>query len=96
VTVQTKPTVWVFSGPNARFPGAVFSSGEKAETWIAQHRLSGLLTEYPLDSGAYDWAIQFGVFTPKRPEHTSSAFIGSFTSAHMAHAHFEDGKVVAE
>jgi hypothetical protein len=95
VTVQSKQTVWVFTGPNARFPGGVFSSRDKAEAWIAQHKLTGLLTEYPLDSGAYDWAVHQGVFNPKRPDQTSSAFIGSFTSSRMAHAHFENGQLVA-
>ncbi len=94
MTTQPSQTVWVFTAPNAQFPGAIFSSMSRARGWIAQHKLSGLLTEYPLDMGAYDWAVGRGAFTPRRPEHASSAFIGSFSSAHMAHVHFEDGEAV--
>ena len=39
--------VWVFQGPRAQFASGVFSSQERAEEWIALHRLSGLLTRYP-------------------------------------------------
>jgi hypothetical protein len=88
---QELAAVWVFNAEKARLPGAVFSSRERAEEWIARHRLSGVLTAYPLDIGVYEWAIDKGVFAPKRAEHSSAAFIGGFTSAHMEHAHYEDG-----
>jgi hypothetical protein len=48
---------WVFNGGGGRFPSGVFSTREKAEAWINQHGLSGVLTKYPLDEGAWDWAI---------------------------------------
>ena len=83
--------VWVFTGPNAPFPAGVFSSREKAEDWIEGARLSGLLTAYPLDAGAYNWAVEHGYFTPKRPEQSSPTFISRFTSARMPHIHYEDG-----
>ncbi len=83
--------VWVFTGPRAQFPSGVFSSRENAESWIAVNRLSGLLTGYPLDSGAYDWAVSRGYFSAKRPDQQSAAFIGGFTSARMPHVHYEKG-----
>jgi hypothetical protein len=86
--------VWVFSGPEAGFPSAVFSTRENADAWIEHHRLSGTLTQYPLDGGVYEWAIDRGLFRPKRPAQSSPAFVGTFTCAGMEHHHYEDGHVV--
>ena len=50
--------VYVFNGADPQqkgrtsLPSGVFTSREKAEAWITRHRLSGLLTAYPLDEGA--------------------------------------------
>src|SRR5687768_5778588 len=51
--------VWVFNGTATgfRFPAGVFTDITVAEAWIAHHHLSGTLTWYPLDIGAYDWAV---------------------------------------
>jgi hypothetical protein len=46
--------IWVFNG-GGQFPAAVFSSREKAEVWIAERVLSGVLTKYPVDVPVYDW-----------------------------------------
>lgn len=82
-------TVWVFKAPRATFPGAVFSDPRRAREWIAEHRLTGILTAYPLDEGVYDWATRQGLFRSDRP--AEAGFIGSFTSAHQEHYHFTDG-----
>ena len=87
-------TVWVFVAPNAPFPSAVFSSESAAERWVTSNRLTGLLTEYPLNVSAFDWAVEMGFFSVKRNDHLSPDFIGRFTSAHMAHIHYQDGKRV--
>jgi hypothetical protein len=56
---------------------------------IANRSLSGLLTEYPLNEGVYDWAIQRGYYRPKgEPD---PIFIGRFTSGSQKHYHFEHG-----
>lgn len=83
--------IWVFNGPNSRFPSGVFLDKEIAEKWINKYNLSGILTAYPADIGVYDWAIQnhFLVITNER-EH-SSEFIQKFTSASQDHYHYEDG-----
>ncbi len=86
-----KDYVWVFNGARANFPGAVFSSREKAEAWIAAHALEGTLTRYPLDQGVYEWAIAQGHFTPKHARHTTAAFIQSFSSAHQKPYHYPAG-----
>jgi hypothetical protein len=88
--------VWVFNGDNARFPSGVFASRQSAEAWISRHRLTGVLTKYPVDMGVYDWAVQNAFFTPKRPDQHSPNFIGGFTSASLDHVHFEDGHVITD
>jgi len=89
--------VWVFTGArskpgtNATFPGGVFSSVQVAEAWIAKHRLSGVLTMYRLDVGAYDWAVERGTFKPQKPHHFTAEFIGLFAGGET-HFHYEVGE----
>jgi hypothetical protein len=87
----TPRSVFVFNASKASFPGGVFTTREVATQWIAEHKLSGTLTEYPLDIGVYDWAVQGDLFTPKRPDHQTPNFIGSFSSASQWHEHYENG-----
>ena len=82
--------VWVFNGPNNRFPSAVFTSRELAEAWIERHELRGTLTAYPLDVSVYDWATGLGYFKPKREEQTRPGFIAKFSSASQEHYHYGD------
>jgi hypothetical protein len=88
--------MWVFTGArsspstNATFPGGVFSSQETAENWIKQHGLSGTLTLYRVDVGAYDWAVANGYFKPSRPHHHTPEFIGRFSGGDN-HYHYESG-----
>ena len=84
--------VWVFNGYGGQFPSAVFSSREKAEAWIAERRLSGVLTKYPVDVPVYEWAIACDAFRPKRPDQFEPAFIQRFSSASQEHYHYEDGR----
>ena len=83
--------IWVFNGSGAQFPSGVFSSREAASNWISKHRLTGVLTCYPIDEGVYDWATRTGLFEPKRDKHHSPEFIGAFSSAMQQHVHFENG-----
>ena len=76
--------------------GATFASGtfkelKIAEEWIARHKLTGVLTKYPINVGVYDWAIETGKFRPKLKKEIDSKFIGQFTTALMSHHHYEDG-----
>jgi hypothetical protein len=84
-------TIWVFNAARSNFPGAVFSTLEAAEFWIKGHRLTGTLTRYPLDQGAYDWAVSRGYFQASMPEHRSPEFIGRFSAANQEHYHYENG-----
>jgi hypothetical protein len=81
--------VWVFSGygRSPHFPSGIFSSLTLAETWIQTNKLSGVLTQYPMDIGVYDWAILNKLFRPSIPLHSTPAFIQTFSSAHLEHHH---------
>jgi hypothetical protein len=85
-------TVWVFNGGRNSFPSGVFSQRELAEEWIRKNKLTGTLTEYPINQGVYDWAIEKGYFKPEREDQTTPAFIGNFSSASADHFHYEDGE----
>ena len=84
--------VWVFNGaPYKRYPGGIFTTKEIAEQWIRKHRPTGVLTLYPVDVGTYDWALESGLFRPRKPHESTAEFIGGFTDAGMEHYHYEDG-----
>lgn len=83
--------VWVFMAEGARFPGAVFAELHEAEEWIISHALTGVLTQYPIGEGVYDWAVRTGKYRPKPSTVTDSRAVGRFTSASMAHYHYEHG-----
>jgi hypothetical protein len=83
--------VWIFLGERAHWPSGVFSSREAAVRWITEHHLTGMITEYPVNAGVYDWAVANGSFRPRKPQHSSPEFIGGFTTAAQEHEHFTDG-----
>ena len=87
-------SVWVFHANEGHLTSAVFTKESLAEAWIKKHSLSGILTEYPLDTGVYEWAISKGFFKPKQSYQQSAKFIGTFTSASQRHDHFENGAKV--
>jgi hypothetical protein len=82
-------------GVNARHPAAVFTTLVLGERWVREHRLDGMLTWYPLDLSAYDWAIMKGVFKPNKPHQQTEAFMGSFSSAAQPHHHYEFSEELA-
>lgn len=88
-------SVWIFTGSHdghkSAFPSGVFSTQAAAEEWIAKHKLSGTLTLYRLDVGAYDWAIQQGHFQPTKPHHSTPDFIAHFSGGDV-HFHYESGR----
>lgn len=89
--------VWVFNSGGKGFPGGVFTERAKAELWIATHHLSGVLTAYPVDEGCYDFAIRHDLLSKRASEkhQDDSIFVGSFSSASLAHYHYENGKCVS-
>jgi hypothetical protein len=95
VTAPAEPGVWVFHGEGGRFASAVFTTIEKAEAWISEHKLSGLLTWYPLDTGVYQWVIASGCWKPKREEHREPRIIQGFSS-YLDHHHYKLGRPASE
>jgi hypothetical protein len=93
LTDQYDNSVWIFNG-GASIPAGVFTTRELAEKWIAENRLSGLLTRYPLDEGFYDWAVRQGLFKPTKEHQFTADFKGRFTCASSDHFHYEDGQNV--
>lgn len=83
--------MWVFLGDQAAFPSGIFSGLDKAEEWIAKHELDGILTEYPVDEGVYDWAARNLYFVPKPTKVIDSKLISRFTSSRMKSFHYEKG-----
>jgi len=71
----------------------VFSKKAIAEIWIRKHHLSGVLTQYPLDEGVYDWAISNGTFSVKKEEENLPEFIQRFSSGSQDHYHYENGNL---
>jgi hypothetical protein len=69
----------------------VFLSLHKAESWVAHHKLTGVLTRYPLDMGSFDWAEANGFVNERLLSKADPDFIGSFSSASFEHFHYEDG-----
>jgi hypothetical protein len=71
-------SVWVFSGEGANLPAAVFTERDVAEAWILKHKVSGVLTEYPLNVCALDWAVERGYFKEKAERHRLPEFVQRF------------------
>ena len=93
-----EPTVWVFTGPQGHFPEGIFSSPERAETWIAAHQLTGTLTAHPLDRGIIDW-VRERRWTNLRPQglarkRQEPESIVSSSTASQEHYHYEEGRRV--
>lgn len=82
--------IWIFNGPRSSLPGGVFSSREVAEGEISEHRLSGVLTRYPIDKWVSEWAVERGFI-----EANSIRDMGRFTCAQQEHYHYEDGECVS-
>ncbi|MCF6442920.1 hypothetical protein L1077_26200 [Pseudoalteromonas luteoviolacea] len=88
-------TVWIFNQNNTGFSGGVFSELGLAEQWIKENVLTGVLTEYPLNQGVFDWAVENDMHSIK-PEKLAEKsqqpdFIGGFTTANQEHYHYENG-----
>ena len=91
---KPEPNVWVFTG-GRQFPGGIFTTIERAESWIKQHSLSGVLTAYPVDEGCFDWAVRVGATNLSAEQFATKgrdpAFIGGFSTASQEHFHYENG-----
>ena len=84
------PQVWIFHGEGARFASGVFPGREAALEWVSRHRLTGIVTQYQVGSGCYDFAVADGRFQPTRPHHGTPAHIADFSPA-GPHIHVRNG-----
>ena len=80
--------VYVFTGVDGRIPSGIFSSFDKALSWIESNSLTGELTCLPIDVSLYDWAIQKEFFKPTKDYQQTPRFIQRFSSASLEHWHF--------
>lgn len=84
--------IWIFHGEDARHASGVFTSKARALDWIALHELTGILTKYPVDIGAYDQAVEKGWFRPSSPHHGTPRHVASFSPGRAEHIHVRDGR----
>jgi hypothetical protein len=91
--ISAADSVWVFNGANNKFPSGIFSTKDSAILWIESKKLTGILTNYPLNLSVYDWAIQSGAFLIRKEHHKSAIFISNFSSASQDHYHYTDGVI---
>jgi hypothetical protein len=47
---------------------------------------------YPVNEGAYDWAINNNFFEAKTDDQAQPSFIQKFTCASQEHFHYENGE----
>lgn len=87
-----RQVAWIFHGEGARFASGAFVSEEQAMEWIGRHRLTGILTEYPLGVGAYDDAVERGLFRPSRDHHGTPEHVGQFSPGRTRHVHVFEGR----
>jgi hypothetical protein len=73
------------------FPSGIFLTKALAEEWIRRHSLTGTLTQYPLNVGMYEFSINTGSFSPRKPHQTTADFIGRFSGGGLDHFHYENG-----
>jgi hypothetical protein len=71
--------VWVFMGESRPLPSGVFEELETANEWIDGHGLNGILIEYPVGWGAYDWAVEHGGIEPVAEEERTPTYLQQFT-----------------
>ena len=94
-------TVWLFTSasndvvPDAHIPQAAFRTLAAADRWVRTLKPSGMLTEYPMNIGVFEWATARGVFKPRRDDQRATPFIETFSDASQAHAHYELGELVS-
>ena len=84
-----RPTVWIFHGDRAPYASAVFETPDAGLAWAAEHRVTGILAEYPY-GGAYDAAVGQGRFTPSKPHHGTADHVAAFSPG-LRHIHLTDG-----
>jgi hypothetical protein len=89
--MENLSNVFVFNAVDSAFPLGIFSTSQKAISFITTNKLSGTLTKYPIDMDIYHWTITNGFLKIKSEYQKSPKFIEKFSSAYLEHWHIENG-----
>nr|WP_089299352.1 hypothetical protein [Actinoplanes regularis] len=65
-------------------------SADAGLEWAAEHRVTGILAEYPF-GGAHDVAVSEGRFTPSKAHHGTADHVAAFSPG-LQHLHLVDGQ----
>ena len=84
-------TVWIFHGEGSRFASGVFADRSSALDWVARHRLTGIVSEYQVGDGCYDFALRRGRFRDTKPHHGLPQHVAGFSPG-LDHVHVQDGQ----
>ncbi len=79
--------VWIFHGDDARYASGVFTDRATALAWTERHTLTGVLTQYTVGDGCYDFAVRDGSFRPTKPHHGNPGHVGGFSPSRTEHIH---------
>jgi len=93
VPASVREYVWIFHGDDARFAAAVFAAKDEALAWAERHRVTGVLTLYPVGDGCYDIAVKEKRFHPSKPHHGSPRHVAQFSPGWTEHIHLDDGRL---
>ena len=92
-TESVLESVWVFHGKEHGSRAECSLPRTTAWNGVERHRLTGILTEYPLGVGAYDDAVTRGPFKPSREHRGTPQHIARFSLGGTKHIHVVDGRV---
>ncbi len=88
--------VWIFHASKSDYASGAFTTYELAASWIKENSLTGLLTSYPLDEGAFDWAMRNNVVGVRdsvlERGRKDPMWIGRYFPAARDSHHFIDGE----
>ena len=92
--------VWIFASPagvNAlyRLPSGIFGTLAKAEAWINDKRLTGILVAYSIDRACVDWAFENATDEERKmleQKMRDPNFIAEFSSNSQEHYFYEYGR----
>lgn len=82
--------VWVFHGQEAQFASAVFAAEAEGLAWAARHRVTGVLSKYPVGDGCYDVAVREGRFRASKDYHGTPDHVERFGPG-LDHVHVRNG-----
>ena len=80
--------MWVLNCGGS-FPCGVFETKEAAEDIIKKYKLTGVLTQYPVNMLVIDWAIENNCLS-ESARTTEDA--GTYATAYQKHYHYENGE----